>query len=85
MSCLNDFTERSFYSANVTSFGFSQHDTCPDIEDYVFNINQLLDTGLIYNLDSLPYGSVVNCLHPDIKFQSRNVPMPAAPFSKSKK
>jgi hypothetical protein len=78
VSCWDNFEERSYYSANVTSFAFSEHDTCPDIEDYVFNIDQFhgvaedTSTGTIYNLDSLPYGSVVNSLYPDITLQSTN-------------
>jgi hypothetical protein len=77
-SCWDNFEERSYYSANVTAFGFSEHDTCPDIENYVFNIDQFkgisadTTTGVIFNLDSLPYGSVVNTLYPDITFQSTN-------------
>lgn len=72
VSCWDNFTERTYYNANITSFGFDAHDTCPDIEDYVFNINQLSDTGLIYNLDSLPYGRVVNTLYPTLTLQSSN-------------
>jgi hypothetical protein len=78
VSCWDNFEERSFYSANIDKFGFSAHDTCPYIQNYVFNIDQLhgvaLDstTGIIQNLDSLPYGSVVNSLLPNISFQSTN-------------
>ncbi|MCE5175618.1 MAG: DUF6242 domain-containing protein [Bacteroidales bacterium] len=72
VSCWDNFTERTYYSANITSFGFDAHDTCPDIEDYDFNIDQMSNPGLIFNLDSLPYGRVVNCLFPTVNFQSSN-------------
>lgn len=73
VSCWDDFTERTYYSANVTSFSFGAHDSCPNIEDYIFNINQMADTGLIYNLDSLPfYVSHVNRLFPNVSLQSTN-------------
>jgi hypothetical protein len=78
VSCLDSFEERAYYSANVTSFGFDEHDTCEYIEDYVFNIDQYngvaadSTTGTIYNLDSLPFGSVVNSLYPTMTLQSTN-------------
>jgi len=72
VSCWDNFTERAYYSANISSFVFEKQDTCPDIEKFVFNINQLEDTGLVYNLDSLPYGSVVNSLFPKLTLQSSN-------------
>lgn len=72
VSCLDDFTERSYYTANVTDFAFNEHDSCPDIEDYVFNIDQRPDTGLIYNLDSLPFGSNVKHLYPSLTIQTTN-------------
>jgi len=71
-SCMDSFTGRTYYSANVTSFAFKAQDTCPDIENYFFNINQAPDTGLIFNLDSLPFGSKVDHLYPTINLQSTN-------------
>jgi Domain of unknown function (DUF6242) len=70
VSCWDNFTERAYYSANITSFGFEKHDTCPNIEFYSFNIDQM--TGVIYNADSLPYGRVVNSLYPKMTLQSTN-------------
>ncbi|MDD4922433.1 MAG: DUF6242 domain-containing protein [Bacteroidales bacterium] len=73
VSCWDNFTERAYYSANITSFVFDKHDTCPNIENYVFCIDNLSsDTGLIYNVDSLPYGSFVKSLYPTLKLQSSN-------------
>jgi hypothetical protein len=77
-SCWDDFEERTYFTPLVTSFGFGVHDTCPDIEDYAFNIDQfngdedLLTSGTIFNPDSLPYGSVVNSLFPTMTLQSTN-------------
>jgi hypothetical protein len=77
-SCLEGFDERAFYSANIIGFSFAAHDTCPDIEDYVFNIDQFhgvpsdRTSGKIFNLDSLPVGRVVNSLRPSITMQSSN-------------
>ncbi len=78
VSCWDNFEERSYYSANISEFGFDAHDTCPYIQNYVFNIDQYhgvaadSTTGIIQNLDSLPYGSVVNSLYPNVSFQSTN-------------
>lgn len=78
VSCWDNFEERSFYAANIDEFSFDAHDTCPSIEFYSFNIDQYhgvsadSTTGIILNLDSLPYGSVVNSLYPNISFQSTN-------------
>ena len=71
-SCMDSFTGRSYTSANVKAFSFGAQDTCPTIENYVFNIDQASDTGLIYNLDSLPFGSKVDHLYPTISLQSTN-------------
>jgi len=78
VSCWDNFEERSFYAANIDEFSFDAHDNCPSIENYSFNIDQFhgvatdSTTGIILNLDSLPYGSVVNSLYPKISFQSTN-------------
>jgi hypothetical protein len=78
VSCWDNFEERTFYSANIGKFSFDAHDTCPYIQNYVFNIDQYhgiasdTTTGIIQNLDSLPYGSVVNSLYPNVTFQSTN-------------
>lgn len=78
VSCWDSFEERTYYTANINAFSFGAHDTCPDIENYVFNIDQYhgvaadSTTGIVQNLDSLPYGSVINSLYPNITFQSTN-------------
>jgi len=78
VSCWDSFEERNFYSANINKFSFDAHDTCPGIQNFVFNIDQYhgvaadTTTGFIQNLDSLPYGSVVNSLYPKVTFQSTN-------------
>lgn len=78
VSCWDNFEERSYYSANINAFSFGAHDTCPGIETFTFNIDQYhgvaasKTSGTIQNLDSLPYGSVVNTLYPKVTFQSTN-------------
>lgn len=78
VSCWDNFEERTYYTANISKFAFDAHDTCPYIQNYVFNIDQYhgvatdSTTGIIQNLDSLPYGSVVNSLYPNVTFQSTN-------------
>lgn len=72
VSCMDSFTERSYYSANITKFVFDEQEVCPDIEDYAFNIDNRKDTGLIYNIDSLPYRSQVSSLYPSLTVQSSN-------------
>jgi phosphoribosyl-AMP cyclohydrolase len=70
VSCWDNFEEQTYYSANVLSFSFAEQDTCPGIEDYTFYIDQF--NGLIYNIDSLPFGSKVDYLVPSITVQSTN-------------
>lgn len=78
VSCWDNFEERTFYSANINKFSFDAHDTCPGIQNFVFNIDQYhgvaadTTTGIIQNIDSLPYGSVINSLYPKVTFQSTN-------------
>lgn len=72
VSCMDSFTERSYYSANITKFVFDEQEVCPNIEDYAFNIDNKKDTGLIYNIDSLPYRSQVSSLYPSLTVQSSN-------------
>ncbi len=78
VSCWDEFNERTYYSANVVSFGFDQHDVAPGIEDYVFYIDNfngdstLGTSGTIYNPDSLPFGTKVNRLFPKLDVQSTN-------------
>lgn len=69
-SCWNDFEELSYSSANLKSFSFEEQDTCEGIEDVRFFIDQV--NGLVYNLDSLPYGSKVDYLVPSLDFFSTN-------------
>lgn len=77
-SCWSDFEERTYFTPLVTSFGFGPHDTCLDIEDYLFKVDHFNGveaqntTGTIFNPDSLPYGRVVNSLFPNMSFQSTN-------------
>ncbi len=78
VSCWDNFEERAYYSANITTFSFGAHDSCPGIQNFVFNIDQYqgvagdINMGMIENLDSLPYGSVVKSLYPKVNFQSTN-------------
>jgi hypothetical protein len=77
VSCWDNFEERTFYSANINKFSFDAHETCPGIQNFVFNIDQYhgdaSDTmGIIQNFDLLPYRSAVNSLYPKITFQSTN-------------
>ena len=81
ISCWDEFEEIGYYSANVLSFGFEQHDNCPDIEDYSFFIDPFNGiqadgtTGKIFNLDSLPYQSNISSLFPTVSVQSSNSEM----------
>lgn len=69
-SCWNDFEELSFSSANLKAFSFARQDTCKGIENVRFFIDQV--NGLVYNVDSLPYGSKVDYLVPTMVFYSTN-------------
>ncbi|MCX6308641.1 MAG: DUF6242 domain-containing protein, partial [Bacteroidia bacterium] len=78
VSCWDNFEERTYYSANITKFSFDAHASCPGIENFIFNIDQYhgvavdSTSGIIENLDSLPYGSVISALYPKVTFQSTN-------------
>lgn len=67
-SCWDDFDEKVYLSADVLGFGFPEQANCPEIENYTFNVDNI--NGLIYNLDSLPFGSSVSRLYPKIKVSS---------------
>ncbi len=69
-SCWDDFEELGYTTANLKSFSFEEQDTCDGIEDVLFYIDQI--NGLVYNLDSLPYGSKVDYLVPTLDFFSTN-------------
>jgi hypothetical protein len=69
-SCWNDFEELSYSSANLKSFSFEKQDTCRGIENIQFFIDQV--NGLVFNIDSLPYGSKVDYLVPSLSYYSTN-------------
>lgn len=46
--------------ARLTSFGFGAQDSFPGLAAATFKIEELLDTGLVYVLDSIDYGTPLN-------------------------
>lgn len=54
--------------ATVSSLTFTANDSFPGLDDAVFTIEELIDTGLIYNVDSLLFGTRVDSVIPIFRF-----------------
>ncbi len=64
----NNATEVSS-DTTVTSMYFSKNDTMPGLAAAVFTIEEGIDTGKIYNIDSIQYGTRVDSVIPIFTFQ----------------
>lgn len=54
--------------AQLTSFSFAKHDSFPGLAEAKFYIKELLDTGLVYNRDSMRYGTCLDSVVPKFTF-----------------
>jgi len=63
-----DNTNRSL--AQLTGFYFSSNDSMPGLGEASFTIKELLDTGLVENIDSMRYGTSLQRVVPHFTFAS---------------
>ena len=55
--------------AKLTSFSFVANDSMPGLATAVFTIDERIDTGLVYNKDSILYGTSLERVIPKFTFQ----------------
>lgn len=56
--------------ARVTSFYFAKNDSFPGLAEASFTVKELLDTGLVYNKDSMLYGTSLRRVVPKFTFEA---------------
>ncbi len=70
-SCESKTTTSSSTSsvAKLTAFSFNAQDSMPGLAQAVFTIEERIDTGLVYNKDSILYGTSLKKVVPKFTFQ----------------
>lgn len=74
-SCLSS-TSSSYVASDdptIATFYFASNDSFPAIGSAVFTVEDRIDTGLIYNVDSLEFGTPIDSLVPRITFKGSAV------------
>ena len=70
LGCEKNSTTNSKSSiAKLTSFSFAANDSMPGLASAVFTIDERIDTGLVYNKDSILYGTSLERVVPKFTFQ----------------
>ena len=70
LGCEKNSTTNSKSSiAKLTSFSFAANDSMPGLASAVFSIDERIDTGLVYNKDSILYGTSLERVVPKFTFQ----------------
>ncbi len=54
--------------ARLSAFGFAKNDSMPGLKAAVFTVEELIDTGLIWNKDSMLYGTRLDSVVPRLTF-----------------
>ena len=69
-SCKSSSSSQSVQSsvAQLTSFSFAKNDSFPGLAEAKFYIKELIDTGLVYNRDSIRYGTRLDSVVPKFTF-----------------
>ena len=62
-------TESKSSVAQLTGFSFASNDSMPGLAEAVFTIEERLDTGLVYNKDSIRYGTSLERVVPRFVFK----------------
>ena len=65
----NSTTNSNSSIAKLTSFSFAANDSMPGLASAVFTIDERIDTGLVYNKDSILYGTSLERVVPKFTFQ----------------
>ena len=63
----------SYYNSNahiarLSAFAFAKNDSMPGLQAAVFTVEELLDTGLVWNQDSMRYGTRLDSVVPRLTF-----------------
>jgi len=61
-------TQQSSSVARLTSFSFAKNDSMPGLASAVFTVEERLDTGLVWNKDSILYGTSLKRVVPRFTF-----------------
>ena len=70
LGCEKNSTTNSKSSiAKLTAFSFAANDSMPGLASAVFTIDERIDTGLVYNKDSILYGTSLERVIPKFTFQ----------------
>jgi len=70
LGCEKSSTSSSKSSvAKLTAFSFAANDSMPGLAAAVFSIDERIDTGLVYNKDSILYGTSLERVVPRFTFQ----------------
>ena len=70
LGCEKNSTTNSKSSiAKLTAFSFAANDSMPGLASAVFTIDERIDTGLVYNKDSILYGTSLERVVPKFTFQ----------------
>ena len=56
------------YIARLSAFQFAKNDSMPGLQAAVFTIEELIDTGLVWNQDSILYGTRLDSVVPRLTF-----------------
>lgn len=69
-SCKSNSSSENVQSsvAQLTSFSFAKNDSFPGLAEAKFYIKELIDTGLVYNRDSMRYGTRLDSVVPKFTF-----------------
>ena len=67
--CSNANTTQTSSIAKLTAFSFVANDSMPGLGKAVFTIEERIDTGLVYNKDSMLYGTSLERVVPRFVFQ----------------
>ena len=65
----NSTTSNKSSVAKLTAFSFAANDSMPGLAAAVFTIDERIDTGLVYNKDSILYGTSLERVVPRFTFQ----------------
>lgn len=66
----NNETKKTSSVAQLTAFSFAANDSIPGLEKAVFTVEERLDTGLVWNKDSMLYGTKLDSVVPRFVFEA---------------
>lgn len=64
----SSYYNSSAYIARLSAFAFANNDSMPGLKAAVFTVEELLDTGLVWNQDSILYGTRLDSVVPRLTY-----------------